>query len=292
MLDSRYHLFYLIAIFMMLSFGILIGASYYGPIQVRQQKKVLDQLALETNKVVQERNEARDRAGKDEAALSALRPSLVRGKLAGRSVVLIQTGDYADAVESANTALGDAGATVAATLVLTDKWGALSAKQRLALSSIADPSDPAAQDKALLAALAQALTAGSDKAASRASVLEALRGEGLITVSGDPTPPCTYFVLVGGSRDEAPSASLDGPLLEGFKSVTTPFTLVGCEPFMAATSSVPVYQNAGVATVDCVDLPLGQLALPFALRGDKGDYGLKPTAKQPLPGSLEAAESP
>ena len=292
MLDSRYHLFYMIAIIMMLSFGILIGASYYGPIQVRQQKKVLDQLALETNKVVQERNEARERAGKDEAALSELRPSLVRGKMAGRSVVLIQTGDYADAVEAANTALGDAGATVAATLVLTDKWGGLSLKQRQALASIADPSDPAAQDKALLAALALALTAGSDKAASSAAVLDALKGEGLLSVSGDLSQPGTYFVLVGGSRDDAPSVPLDGPLLDGFKAVTGSITVVGCEPFTAVSSSIPAYQTAGIATVDCIDLPLGQLALPFTLRGDKGDYGLKPTAKQPLPDSLQGESTP
>ena len=55
---------------------------------------------------------------------------------------------------------------------------------------------------------------------------------------------------------------------------------------------MPSFQNAGIATVDCIDLPLGQLALPFALRGEKGDYGLKATAKQPLPDSLSGAVSP
>lgn len=291
MLDSRYHLFYLIAIFMMLSFGILIGASYYGPIQVRQQKRVLDALALETNKVVQERNEARDRAGKDEAALASLRPSLVHEKLINRRVVLIQTGDYADAVEAANTALGDAGATVAATLVLTDKWGALSPKQRQSLSTIAANDDSAAQDNALMAALAQSLVSGSQKAAAGGAVLDALKSSGLITVSGDLSQPCSLFVLIGGSRDDNPLPTLDGPLIEGFQAASPAVTLVGCEPFVASSSSVPIYQNAGIATVDCIDLPLGQIALPFTLRGVKGDFGLKPTAKQPLPFPLDGEAS-
>ncbi len=289
MLDARYHLFYLIAIFLMLGFGILIGASYYGPVQVSQQKKVLQSLAAQTNKVVQERNEARDRMTKDEAALSSLRPVLVRGKLVGKRVILMQTGDYPDAAQAANTAVSDAGATVAATVVLTDKWGALLPKQREALSPVADPTDAASQDKALLAALATALTTGNGGGGAGEAALEALKEEGLITVSGELSQPCTLFVLVGGKSDDTQNASLDGPLLDGFKAASANVTLVGCEPSTATASSISAYQNAGIATVDCIDLPLGQLALPFALRGERGDYGLKPTAKQPLPDSLAGA---
>jgi hypothetical protein len=292
MLDARYHIFYLIAIFLMLAFGILIGASYYGPIQVSQQKKVLLSLADQTNKVVQERNEARDRLAKDEAVLFSLRPALVRGKLAGKRVILIQTGDYPDAVQTANTAVSDAGATVAATIVLTDKWGALLPKQRAALAAIADPTDAASQDKALFAALATALATGGEGGAGGAATLETLKEQGLITVSGELSQPCTLFVLVGGKNDDAPGPSLDGQVLDGFKATSAPVTLVGCEPFAAVTSSIPAYQSAGIATVDCVDLPLGQIALPLALRGEKGDYGLKPTAKQPLPDSLTGASGP
>lgn len=291
MLDARYHLFYLIAIFLMLGFGILIGASYYGQVQVGQQKKVLQTLAEETNKVVQERNDARARLDKDEAALSTLAPALVRGKLAGKRVIVIQTGDYADAVEAANKAVTDAGAMVAATVVLTDKWGALLPRQRQALAALAAPSDPVSQDKALLAALASALTGGTQGSLA-AATFEALQGQGLMTVSGDLTQPCSLFVLVGGSREDTPSLPLDASLLAGFKAMSGAVTVVGCEPFSAVSSSISAYQDAGIATVDCIDLPLGQLALPFALRGDLGDYGLKPTAKKPLPDSLEGLSAP
>lgn len=297
MLDARYHLFYLIAIFLMLGFGILIGASYYGPVQVSQQKKVLQSLAAQTNKVVQERNEARDRMTKDEAALSSLRPALVRGKLAGKRVILVQTGDYPDAAQAANTAVSDAGAMVAATVVLTDKWGALLPKQREALAPVADPTDAASQDRALLAALAAALTTGSGGGGGASKALEALKEQGLITVSGELSQPCTLFILVGGKSDDTAGAPLDGPLLDGplldgFKATPADVTLVGCEPLGAAVSSIPAYQSAGIATVDCVDLPLGQLALPFALHGGKGDYGLKATARQQLPDSLVGVPNP
>jgi len=292
MLDARYHLFYLIAIFLMLSFGILIGASYYGPVQVRQQRKAFDSLLAQTNVVVQERKEAQAHLGKDEAALAVLRPALVRGKLTGKRVVLIQTGDYADATESATTALSDAGASVTATVTLSSKWGTLGPRQRLALRSLFGNNDPAAQDAALPGVLAAALVAGTASGPGPDTAIQTLQGQGLITVSGEVTSPCTLFVLVGGSRDDSTPVPLEAVLLDGFKAAPGTVTVVGCEPYQAAASSVPAYQAAGIASVDCIDQPLGQIALPFALRGDAGDYGLKPTARQVLPSAFGGALSP
>ena len=287
MLDARYHLFYSIAIFLMLGFGILIGASYYGPTQVSQQKKIVQALAAETNTVVRERNEIQGRLDNDEAALVALRPALVHGKLAGKRVVLIQTGDYADATQAANQSLEEAGATVAATVVLTGRWGGLTVRQRAALASIADASDPAAQDKALLVALASVLAQGTNAVPANAAVLEALQQADLITLSGDLSQPCTLFVVIGGSSADTPGNAPDAALLAGFQALPSAVTVAGCELSSAVSSSIPVYQAAGIATIDCIDLPLGQIALPFALRGEPGDYGIKPTAKLRLPDSLE-----
>ncbi len=285
MLDARYHLFYSIIIFMMLGFGILIGASFYGPVQVKQQRDAVQRLAAETNLVVQQRNELNGRLAQDESALASLQPALVRGKLAGKRVVLIQTGDYADATQSATQSLEDAGATVTATVVLTGRWGLLTARQRSALSSIAPASDPVAQDKALLTALAEALVQGTDVGPINLSAMTSLQQAGLLTRSGDLSQPCALFVLVGGSSSDPPESSVDTALVSGFEALPG-VTVAGCEPSSAVTSSIPAYQTAGIATVDCVDLPLGQIALPFALRGEMGDYGIKPTAKQRLPDSL------
>ena len=295
MLDARYHLFYSIAIFLMLGFGILIGASYYGPVQMSQQREVVKRLAEQTNAVVQQRNQLQGRLSDDEKVLASLRPALVRGKLAGKKVILIQTGDYADATEAANQSLGDAGATVAATVVLTGRWGGLTDRQRAALPSAS--ADPAVQDKALLASLAAALAQGTGPAfagssvpagvSPNASLVAALQQAGLLTVSGDLSQTCTLFVLVGGGSGDAPETALDTALLAGFASLTSPVTIAGCEPSAAAASFIPAYQSAGIATIDCIDLPLGQIALPFVLRGDAGDYGIKATAKKRLPDALE-----
>ncbi len=288
MLDARYHLFYSIAIFLVLGIGILIGASYYGPIQVRQQRDVVQKLAAETNAVVQQRNQLQGRLSDDEAALASLQPALVRGKLTGKRIVIVQTGDYADATQAANQSLEDAGATVAATVVLSGRWGTLTVKQRTALASVSPLSDPAAQDKALLAALASALAQGTGISPANFAAVTQLQQAGLLTHVGDLSQPCTLLVLGGGSSADTPDAFMDTALAAGFEALPG-VTVAGCEPSTAAASSIPDYQSNGIATIDCVDLPLGQIALPFALRGEAGDYGIKPTAKQRLPDSLESA---
>ncbi|MGI4788863.1 MAG: copper transporter [Janthinobacterium lividum] len=292
MLDARYHLYYSIVIFLMLGIGILIGASLYGPVQVHQQNQAVQKLASETNTVVQQRNEIQGRLDNDEQALASLRPLLVHGKLLGKRIVLIQTGDYADGTQSANQCLEDAGATVTATVVLTEQWSVLSTKQRAALASISDTPEPAAQDKALLASLASVLVHGTLIEPSGATVLTKLQQIGLMTLSGDLSQPCMLFVLVGGGSGDTSDNAPDAGLLEGFKALPGNVTVAGCEPSSAVASSISVYQSFGIATVDCIDLPLGQIALPLALRGELGDYGIKATAKQRLPDSLTGASAP
>lgn len=286
MLDFRYHIFYLGLMFLMLGFGVFIGASLTGPALVRQQTGAIKTLRGEANQVVQERDQTRDRVQKDEAGLNALRPALVQGILKGKHVVVIQTGDYSDATEAASSALSDAGAIVTATVVLPDKWDALSPGQRATLAQTAGgDDDPAALRAALMQNLASTLVHGTASGRG-AAVLPALQTQGLMTISGDITPPGTSFVLVGGHADDGSGredSGLDAALLNGLAAQSPKVTVIGCEPFAAAVSSIPAFQAAGVSTVDCVDLPLGQIALPLVLQGARGDFGLKPTADRTLP---------
>jgi len=274
MLDLRQHLFYFIAIFLMLGVGMLVGASFYGPAQVRQQQTSLAHLRVQVDGAVQEGRDAKALLAKNEAALDAARPALVHVILSGRRIVLVQTGDYADAVPQAATALRDAGATPAATVVLGGGWAAL---------------DTAARAEALQS-LSGILASGAS-GPNRAGGLQTLEDRGLVVVTGSLEAPCTMFVLVGGGRqdsgaDDAPQAALETALAQQLQTDTgAAARLVGCEEYGADTSSMPAFQQSGISTVDCIDRPLGKLALPFALLGgaNAGDYGLKATAQDQIP---------
>lgn len=272
--DIRYHFIYLIAVFLMLGLGLLVGASFIGPDQVKRQTTYIRDLRAQTDQAVGERRAAQDQLTKTEGALDDLRATLVRGKLAGRHITLIQTGDYADATQEAAAALRDAGALPAVTVVLSDKWDGLTPDERAAD----------------LAGLAAGLTGKAEGA------LQPLEDQGLVTVTGTPSGPGALFVLVGGGKEDEAGivgTPLDGDLIARLQEQSQGAArIVGCEPFGAARSFIPIYQAARVPTVDCIDRPLGRLDLPFALRsGDAVDYGLKPTARRQIPPSLEAQVS-
>lgn len=312
MLDVRYHIVYLCAVFLMLGFGILIGEHVTLPVQVIQQAKSLAALQVQVDGAVQEGRDAKSQLVQVERALNSLRPKLTHGKLTGRRVVVVQCGDYPQATASAAAALQLSGANVAATVVIEDKMDALTSSQiTTLLGTLPADSYPApaetpdagansADNGPILAAIASILRSGSTSKPSLGQALQILQTQGLLTVDGDVAAPCASFVFVGGRKIDWPDDSanpIDGNLiqrLEDSSTPTAPVTIVGCEPFDVGVSSIKTYQKYGLTTIDCVDRSLGQLDLPYTLRtdaGDRADYGLKPTATRQLPPVLEDQSS-
>jgi predicted negative regulator of RcsB-dependent stress response len=286
MLNIRYHIVYLCAVFLMLGFGILIGISSVQTVQVRQ-KHSLNVLQDQFNGALQQGSEAKSQLTKIEAAIDDMRPGIVHNKLLGKHVILIQTGDYAEATQDANAALSDAGAQVTATVLINDKLAALP-------QVAGDDPDQQTQPVAL-ASLAQVLVKGTSTDPANQQARQSLESHAMVTITGDLSAPCNLFVLVGGGKDEptgdgSDPASLDAQLIVQLQTISNNgVNIVGCEPLNSVQSYIPSYQRAGIATVDCVDHSLGQLALPFALRGgpDADDYGLRSTAKRQIPAALE-----
>lgn len=267
MLDIRTHLFYLCAIFLMMGFGILIGEAVY-PNQAKAQTNTLKILRQEANQALA----AQGQLTATEQAIDALRPGLVHGRLMGKRVTVVLTGDYPDAAQSASDALSAAGATVSARVTLTGGWASV---------------DPVTQASDLHS-LALLLTQGTATAASNRQTRDTLEAGDLILVQGDLSKSSSLFVFVGGRSDPNAdgAATLDTTLASDLSAVNPNVVIVGCEPLDAAVSVMQAYQDAGLPTVDCVDQPLGQLDLPFALSGEPDSYGLKPTAARQVPASL------
>ena len=299
MLDTRYHIIYLCAIFLMLGFGIIIGDSFIGPIQVRQNTANLAVLRTKVDGALQDANSAKDQAGKLESSIESLRPRLVQNQLQNKRVIIVQTGDSSDAAASARTSLIDAGATTA-TCVVADKLNALDPEEAQDIASelnTAAPNMTVASDdpiSAIIRAITETLLQGTKNRPTTSSIIEVLQHHDLANVTGDLGANNANFVIVGGEIDDsAASDKSDSVIIEGLKHLATrPISIVGCEPLSVATSSIPTYQSEDVASVDCIDQPLGMLDLPFAVNGGVviDDYGLKSTAHRQIPVSLASAD--
>lgn len=316
MFDIRYHIVSIVAVFLMLGAGILIGERIALPAQIKQQTRSLAALQEQVDGAVQDGREAKRRLAHVEHAVDVLRGRVVPGKLAGKHVDIILCGDYTHAAYAAATAVLDAGAVSVAQIGVSDKLVDISQDDRDELlqringdtgstdtttGGSGDSSDSAStaltadtSQTNLLAPLMSVLHSGTATSDNGDTVVTQLENEQYITVTGDISQPCSLFVIVGGRNDDGnPPANLvedtESALIEDLLNTGADVEVVGCEPSDAVVSSIPNYQKERIATVDCIDQPLGQLDLPFALHGgiDKADYGLKSTAARELPPSLE-----
>ncbi|HSK26601.1 MAG TPA: copper transporter [Jiangellales bacterium] len=123
MIDFRYHLVSIIAIFFALAAGIALGA---GPL-----KEGVDQTLTDQTSVLREENQQlRDQVATLEGAadyrdawVSAVAPQLIDGRLSGRRVVLVALpGADTDQVAAVGETLGQSGATVGATVTIDESW--------------------------------------------------------------------------------------------------------------------------------------------------------------------------
>ena len=285
--DFRYHIASLAAVFLALGVGILVGTAFVGAPVVDRQTRLIKRLE---GSVADLRKETAKHQESDEA-LRTLLPGVLRGKLAGRRVLVIQTGPYADAADAAAEAVRLAGGIVERVTLPTEAWRNLSPETT---NPAAEPSEPYATVAVEARRLAPLLAAGN-----AGDALSDFRQRGLLTGENSLSGPARYAVLVGGGQaspgnaTDAPdepwaavlARSLDIPLSEALAS--RGISVVGAEPFDAGVSFMRLYQTAGLATVDSIDRSVGRLALPFALAGEKANYGIKPTADRLLPASLE-----
>ena len=282
MSDFRYHIASLAAVFLALGIGIFVGTAFVGAPVVDRQTRLIKNLEKNVTAQMQEAGERE----KNEDALRGLVPRLVQGKLSGRRVLLVQTepGQSADAVAAV---LREAGAETVVRITLPAPAWRGGAGESLSEDEVTKQAE----------ALAQILPDPTEAA------IKPFRDRGQITgETGDALfAGFRLIVFVSGDGAKAGAAATeqqrqqeqqgplnlarmrDVPLLRGLHAEVT---AVAAEPLEAAVSLMPAYQSVDVATVDNADRAAGQIAIVFALTGEKNNYGLKATAERVLPASL------
>ena len=281
----KYHIVTIAAIFLSLTIGLVVGSLYVEPHLANQQKKVINQI-----RTVLDRENATQKKTIDQyrTFVAEMMPSLLRGKLAGVPVAIVQTGDYPDATGKAREALQMADARILSVTTIARAFGRPDELLKPALAALQqrDPRFPADRE-GLARKLAMALAHGD---APTDGFMAALEREDFIDTEpgNDYQTPAQYVVVVAGSRTEGSLriSNVDQPLIAALQKQG--LTVVACEPQEALVSDIGAYRslNIDVATVDNVDTDIGHCTLVFALRGEKDDYGTKETAKRLLPPSL------
>mgnify|MGYP000675221537 CR=1 FL=1 len=293
-IDLRYHIVSLVAVFLALGIGILVGSTVLGgETLVKQQQELASRLEQHLEGLRRENDALRAELGRAEKEKQIFNefadevlPLLVADKLKGRRIAVIETAPY-DTRQDVKPILERAGGTVstAVTVVSGLKWEDDTWTRLRELTGWDNPGENEVRRR-LSVAIAQAIVAGPNQ------ITQFLEKEGLLEVSGEWGTPVDSVVLVGGSYDRGtmPVRDVDLELISFFSARGIP--VYGVEESGVAYSYIKDYRRRCAATVDNIDMPAGQYALVMALAGWHGNFGVKDTADRLVPPVRETGAKP
>ena len=310
MIDFRYHLVSLIAVFLAVALGIVIGTTALNA-------PILEDLEGEVAALTQDKRELETQTQELQAQLDAgdafdqaVAPTLVAGSLAGRSVVLVATGDdvATETVEEVSTLVGQAGGTVGGIVRLQPGYSdpATAAEVQSYVTGPGLPTGvtlPETDDTGQLVGslLAQVLMrpaapgATVPDTAALSSVLAGLRALDVLDVdSASVTPADFAVVLTAGAPQEEDTEQRTDTLVDlalaldaaGSGAVVAGDAASDREAGLVGVIRSDPENSAAVSTVDNVDSASGRISTVLALgresEGTSGAYGTGEDT-QPVP---------
>lgn len=284
-IDLRYHIASLVAVFLALGIGILIGTTMLSnDTLVEQQKQLTDKLTLQLGEL-REKNEAVqaqantleiDNNVQKEFEKQVL-PILIQGKLQGKRIAIIETNSYGFPDTLIN-ALQTAGASVESITTILDGFQLGEKEQQIRTHFGWQNLNEDEIVSKLAVETARGVVSGDSKGA-----ISYLTQADLIKLNGNSGVPVDAVIVFGGSQDEkmVKTNTLDLPMIDYF--LTSKLPVMGVEESGALYSYMKEYQKKRISTVDNIDTIPGQYALILAIAGQPGHYGIKSTAHRLMP---------
>ncbi|MEW6182362.1 MAG: copper transporter [Bacillota bacterium] len=283
-IDFRYHIITLVAVFLMLGLGILIGTTMVGSEAiVKQQVQLGDRLEKQLNSLRMENMKVQQRVDRVEAENKMLDlfagqivPFVTAGRLEGLRVAVFEIGNAASQEMLDN--LKTAGAVVEPVITLTNGLNVTNYQEKLRQDFSWTEKKPEDLTAKLARELGRAIATGQN-----AALIDYLGSVGLVTYTGNYSIPVNTAIVIGGAEESEISrvSQVDLNLIDGLKQEGV--TTAGVEETIDSGICIREYQKRKITTVDNIDTPIGRTALVLALAGQPGNYGTKPSAKGLIP---------
>lgn len=299
MIDFRYHLVSLIAVFLAVALGIVIGTTALnGPI--------LDDLEGQVSALEQDKRSLEDRTQSLQGQLDtsdqfeiAVAPALVDGALADSSVLLVVADEDVETeeVEQISALISQAGGTVAGQITLTPAFSDPATESSLqnyvtgsgkpAGITLPDSDDAGELVGSLLAQVLMIPPGGAaPDSAAASSVLAGLPALDVLRTDSDPVRPANFaVVLTSGELTGDDAADRNANLVElvaALDAGSSGVVVAGGAVSARGNGLVGTVRNdpevsAAVSTVDNASTPAGRISTVLALRaegeGTSGAYG-------------------
>ncbi len=328
MIDFRYHLVSIVAVFLALAIGIVLGSTELQGSTIDGLRAVSDSLKTTLNDVTAQRDSAQQQVSADQQFLQTAEPRLLAGTLTGQSIVIItEPGAPGSVIGGVKQAAQSAGATVTGIVSLQPKFNDLSGATQSNLNGIngemasetgtvlSQPADPQTANQQQAAQLIGTAILGKSSGdgtvplstALATTLLAAYAQNGYLSVSPTPIVPANLAVIV--IPQNAPTDGTNDPgnevllaIAQSFATASDATVVVGSVSGSSpADSAISVLRSSSVSSqvssVDNADTTLGQISTMWALAdqlaGKKpNSYGISgASAVSPVPSAI-ASETP
>jgi hypothetical protein len=281
--SARYHAASLIAVFLALAVGILVGAEFGGDALTETRRDLEHSLVGNLQDARSQADELSGELNRSDEFGERVYPVLTRGRLAGKRIAIVALGGLpSDITGAVEDALGPTGAKLVGVGVVREPVDVNGLASDLSKTRFADlRTNPDALSE-LGTGLGRQLALGG-------TLPEVVRGQLFSRASGTFGGLDGVIVVRDQPEDMGPvqrgkANQLESALMGGSTATRTP--AVGIEATTSEPSSVSFFQSNDLSSVDDVDLTAGQLAMVFAMLGAEGSFGVKGSADRLLPDLL------
>jgi hypothetical protein len=327
-IDFRYHLVSIVAVFLALAIGIVLGSTELQGPAYNLLDKTTSKLQNELGQVSSQRDAAQQQAAEGEMYAQAVEPTVLRGLLTKQRLLIVtEPGAQPSVVSGISSAALAAGASITGQINLATKFFDTSGTTQDSLNQTTLDVAQAAgltldssvtyQQQAAQVIASEILTATAassdgnppaDQATNAATMLQAYAASQFLSTTGQPASSATLAVVVtpqnpppDGSADQLDQVLI--PLVTELAAKSSATVVVGSSAGSGAGSPIAVLRSNNVSgqvsTVDDADLVAGQTvamqALAVELAGGKaGSYGFTAngaTAIAPTPAPSPSASA-
>ncbi|HEX5527268.1 MAG TPA: copper transporter [Solirubrobacterales bacterium] len=281
--SARYHATSLIAVFLALAVGILIGAEFGGSTLSSTRRDLEHSLVGNLQDARSRADELSGQLGRSNEFGERVYPVLTRDRLAGRRIGIVALGGLpGDLTGDVEDALAPTGAKLVGVGVVREPVDVSGLADDLAKTRFADLRRNPDGLTELGTGLGRQLVLGG-------TLPEFVRGQLFSRASGTFGALDGVIVVRDQPQDMGPvqrsrTNQFESALMSGITATRTP--AVGIETTSAEPSSVSFFQSSDLSSVDDVDLTAGRLAMVFAMLGAEGSFGVKGSADRLLPDLL------
>lgn len=281
--SGRYHAASLVAVFIALAIGILIGIGLADDVVSTASQELEQSLRDERDQAEAEVDQLRGELNAEQQFSDAAYPALVDGMLDRQRFAVVELGDVPDdavdaTAEDATDAAQEAGGELASVS---------SIELPLDVAALADAAGGrfkgARRDPDQLDRLGRAIGV---ELAGGGALIDRVKQELFSRFNGSLDGVSRLILIRNptGDLDQEQQDvydALEGGIIEGARAGAE--GSVGVERTSTDPTTLDAFSDRGVSTVDDVDQSAGKVSVVYVLDGAKGDFGTKDGASSLLP---------